>query len=146
MLEDSAGELSLLLSKCPQLGEHTVAPPALRPFEGMGTAAHHLTALLRGGCNDARAHAALGNVLVREGRYLDAVEAYRAAVELDPTFAQAHIATADLSYILRDEESASAHIASALWLQRVFPDPLEIGSRTPVLLLLSDAPYAVKTP
>jgi len=143
---DSAPSLALLLEQQPQLREHTVAPPALLPFDGMAAAARTLGDCLRARNDRAAVQAALGNVLVREGRYLDALEAYRAAAEIDGAFAQAHLAASELAYILRDSETSRFHRGAALALQRLYPDPLPVGERFAVLALLRDEPYAVNTP
>ena len=123
-----------------------MAPPALAPFSGMDAVAAELTGLVRGGSRDARVHAALGNILIRESRYLDAVEAYRAAAECDGAFAEAHLAASELAYVLRDQPTSDLHRSQALRIRRIFPDPLPVGERIAVLLLLRDAPYAVNTP
>jgi len=112
----------------------------------MATIAAELTQWCREGVADAAVQAALANILVREGRYLDAVEAYRSASLLDATFAPAHLAASELAYILRDEETSASARASALAIARVYPDPLPVGDRLPLLLLLRDAPYAVNAP
>jgi hypothetical protein len=105
-----------------------------------------LSAAARGRQLDADGFAMLGNLLTRQGRYLDAVEAYRTATELDPGFAAAHWACAELSHILRDEASSSEHRRHALRLQRLYPDPAPQSGRYPILLLLRDAPYSSNTP
>src|SRR5271163_1338931 len=99
----AAHSFASLLARAPQLCEHTVAPPALSAFPGMGAMAGELTQLCREGIVDASVQAALGNVLVHEGLYLDAFEAYRSAGQIDPSFAQAHLAASELAYIMRDE-------------------------------------------
>ncbi len=126
--------------------EHTVAPPALAPFDGMDALVAELDALCRSGRSDAQTYASLGNLLVREGRYFDAFEAYAAAASLDPGNAPAHWMCAELAHILSDEANSREHRAAALALQRVYPDPLPVGDRTPVLLLLRDAPYSANAP
>jgi hypothetical protein len=138
--------LDALLASYPQLNEHTVAPPALGPFPGMAEALARVDAFCRAGTAGAAGLSALGNILVREGRYLDAFEAYACASETDPADAAAHWACAELAHILRDETASRAHRAAALALQRVYPDPAELGSRTPVVLLLRDAPYSANAP
>ncbi len=112
----------------------------------MGAIAEDLTRLCREAAPDAHVQAVLANVFVREGLYLDALEAYRSAAQLEPLFAEAHLAASELAYILRDEETSAAHRAAALSISRVFPDPLPVAGRLPLLLLLRDAPYAVNAP
>ncbi len=142
----AANRLASILSRAPQLNEHTVAPPARLAFPGLPALADELSQLCREGAADAPVQAALGDVLVRRGLYLDAMEAYKSAAALDPSFAQAHLAASELAYILRDEETSAAHRSAALALARVYPDPLPVADRLPILLLLRDAPYAVNTP
>jgi len=112
----------------------------------MAAIADDLTRLCREAAPDAHVQAALANVLVREGLYLDALEAYRSAAQLDPSFARAHLAASELAYILRDEETSAEHRAAALAITRAYPDPMPLAGRLPLLLLLRDAPYAVNAP
>ena len=130
----------------PELVEHSVAPPALTSFRGIDEAQRELSSRCSGG--DAASHdlAMLGNVLVRRGRYVDALEAYRAAADLDPSAALAHWACGEIAHVLDDAPTSHEHRALALALQRVYPDPLPVGNRTPILLLLRDAPYSVNAP
>jgi len=134
-----------VLERFPQLGEHSVAPPALLPFDGIDEAERELTALCARGAS-ANVLAMLGNLLVRRGRYVDALEAYRSAAEGDPTDAGAHWACAEIAHVLDDTATSHRYRARALALQRVYPDPLPAGARLPILLLLRDAPYSVNTP
>jgi glutathione synthase/RimK-type ligase-like ATP-grasp enzyme len=135
----------MLLARFPELGEHSVAPPALLPFAGIDDAEGELTALCAGGA-PPHVLAMLGNVLVRRGRYLDALEAYRSAADRDPSDARAHWACAEIAHILDDTATSRDYRARAFALQRVYLDPLPVGARIPVLLLLRDAPYSVNTP
>ena len=113
-----------------ELNEHTVAPPALQPL------AHA----------QPRTLAELGNLMVRRGAYVDALEAYRSAAESDPNDAPAHWMCGEIAHVLGDVETSITFRARALALQRVYADPLPVGTRTPVLLLLRDLPYSVNTP
>ena len=138
-------QFSTILQRFPELAEHSVAPPALLPFAGIDDAERELSAMCAAGA-PARAFAMLGNVMVRRGRYLDALEAYRNVADLDPSDALAAWACAEIAYVLDDGATSVAYRTRALALQRVFPDPLSVAERTPVLLLLRDAPYAVNAP
>jgi hypothetical protein len=143
----SAGDsFASILARAPQLCEHTVAPPALSAFPNMAGISEALTRLCRLDNADAATQAAIGNVLVRQGLYLDALAAYRSAADLDPTFASAHLAAGELAHIMRDEPTSDAYRASALAQRRVYADPMPVGDRLPILLVLRDAPYAVNTP
>jgi tetratricopeptide (TPR) repeat protein len=93
-----------------------------------------------------RALAALGNVLVRRGAYVDALEAYRSAADLDPNDAPVHWMCGEIAHVLGDDETSTAYRARALALQRIFRDPLPVAGRTAVLLLLRDLPYSTNTP
>ncbi len=84
--------------------------------------------------------------MVRRGRYVDALEAYRVAADLDPSAALAHWACAEIAHVLDDVATSREYRERALALQRVYPDPLPVGNRTPILLLLRDAPYSVNAP
>ena len=136
---------STLLERFPELGEHSVAPPALLSFDGIDEAERALTALCAGGAA-APVLAMLGNVLVRRGRYVDALEAYRSAADSDPADAAANWACAEIAHVLDDAATSREYRTRALALQRVYPDPMPVGARLPVLLLLRDAPYSVNAP
>ncbi|MGA8839091.1 MAG: tetratricopeptide repeat protein, partial [Candidatus Aquilonibacter sp.] len=136
----------MILSRFPQLGEHSVVPPALAPFRGIDDAQRELTARCSAGNASALDFAMLGNVMVRRGRYVDALEAYRVASDLDPSAALAHWACAEIAHVLDDVQTSREYRARALALQRVYPDPLPVGNRTPILVLLRDAPYSVNAP
>lgn len=136
----------MILSRFPQLGEHSVVPPALAPFHGIDDAQRELTARCAAGNASPLVFAMLGNVMVRRGRYVDALEAYRVAADLDPSAALAPWACAEIAHVLDDVQTSREYRARALALQRVYPDPLPVGNRTPILLLLRDAPYSVNAP
>jgi hypothetical protein len=136
---------STILERFPELGEHSVAPPALLPFDGIAQVERELKVLCAGGA-PPNVLAMLGNVLVRRGRYVDALEAYRSAADGDPTDAGAHWACAEIAHVLDDSATSRGYRARALALQRIYPDPMPVGTRLPVLLLLRDAPYSVNTP
>lgn len=95
---------------------------------------------------EARTEAEAGNAYVRQARYRDALAAYRRAVEVEATFAEGHLACAELAHVMRDEDASGEYMRRALALKRVFLDPLPVGGRLPVVLLLRDAPYNVNTP
>lgn len=134
------------MARVPSLREHTVAPPALSPIPQARSLERELRAAIGASPGDARAHAALGNLLVRKDLYFDAREAYREAVAIDGGFAEAHLAIADLSSILRDNAASAEHLRRALALQRFYPDPLPIAGRIRLLMMLRDAPYAMNAP
>ena len=137
--------LNTLLQRFPELQEHSVAPPALRPFAGIDQAEREISHA----CSRSRvplAFALLGNVMVRKGRYVDALEAYRTAADLDPSDARASWACAEIAHVLADDDTSRTYRARALARQRVYADPLPVGTRTPVLLVLRDAAYAENTP
>jgi tetratricopeptide (TPR) repeat protein len=139
-------EIERWLAQAPQLCEHTVAPPALQAFAGMDAYDAALTRACRAGRVSPRTYAALGNILVRQCRYLDALEAYRSAADADATFCQAHLACSELAHIMRDDATSALYRSAALARQRVYPDPMPQGDRVPVLLLLRDAPYSTNAP
>lgn len=136
----------MILARFPELAEHSVAPPALAPFRGIDEAETQLSELCSERNAPSRVFAMLGNVLVRRGRYVDALEAYRVAADLDSSDALAHWACAEIAHVLDDAQTSRGYRARALALQRVYTDPLPVGDRTPILLLLRDAPYSVNAP
>ncbi len=138
--------LNTLVERFPELREHTVAPPALRPFAGIEEAEREISAVCAGPSPPPSAFALLGNVMVRQGRYVDALEAYRSAADLDPYDALASWACAEIAHVLADDDTSRTFRARALALQRVYLDPLPVGARTPILLLLRDASYAENAP
>jgi tetratricopeptide (TPR) repeat protein len=138
--------IGALLARAPELAEHSVAPPALLPLPKMSELEAELNAMCRGRDAAPRAYAMLGNLLLRRGAYVDALEAYRSAADLDPADAPVHLACAEIAHVLDDAQTSAAYRARALAVQRVYPDPLPVGTRTPILLLLRDAPYAVNAP
>ena len=93
----------------------------------------------------AEYHAAIGNGLIRETRYLEAIEAYRMAVLCDPYFAAARLALAELLAIGQNPQWRE-QLQSALAVQREYADPELREGRLRVTLLLRDAPYSVNTP
>ncbi len=136
----------MLAQRFPELGEHSVAPPALRPFTGVDQVEREISMICASGAGSSEAFALLGNAMVREGRYVDALEAYRSAADLDPSNALASWACGEIAHVLADEETSRTYRARALARQRVYPDPLPVGTRTPILLLLRDAAYSENTP
>lgn len=142
----TAPSIDELLAHIPQLGEYTVAPPALAPLPNVRELEHYLRAAIAAAPDDARGYAMLGNLLVRRSLYLQARDAYVRAAELDPSFAHAHLAAAELSTLARDPDAIATHLDCALRLRRRYDDPLPAGNRTQVLMLLKDAPYAVNAP
>ena len=135
-----------LLARVPQLNEHTVAPPALAPLRDGAQLENALSRIAGTPSATPRAFAALGNVLVRRGAYVDALEAYRSAADLDPSDAPVHWMCGEIAHVLGDEETSAIYRARALERQRVFADPLPTGDRTAVLLLLRDIPYSTNAP
>ena len=93
----------------------------------------------------AELHAAIGNGLIRETRYLEAIEAYRAAITCNPNFAEAQLALAELLSIAQDPLWRE-HLRAALSLQRTYEDPEPQNARINLTLLLRDAPYSVNAP
>jgi hypothetical protein len=142
----AAPSIDDLLARVPQLGEHTVAPAALAPLPQMRIIERDVRASIAASPGDPRGYAMLGNLLTRQSLYLQARDAYVRAVECDADFAKAHLAAAELSSILRDDDSTRLYLKRALTLRRRFDDPLPVGNRIPVLMLLADAPYAVNAP
>lgn len=135
-----------LLANVPELSEHTVAPPALRPLAGASELEAALSQICRLPAAPPRAFAALGNLLLRRGAYVDALEAYRTAAALDPDDAPLHWMCAEIAHVLGDVETSLEQRSLALALQRVYPDPLPAGDRIAVLLLLRDLPYSANAP
>ncbi len=143
----SAPEIAELVRvRAALLCEHTVAPAALAAFPGLRELRVHLQTLCAAPDAGPVERAMLGNAFAREGRYLDAIASYEAAVSAEPRFAEAHLAIAELAAMLRDEERSARHFARAFALRRVFLDPAPLGERVPVVLLLRDAAYSANAP
>jgi tetratricopeptide (TPR) repeat protein len=135
-----------MIPSVPELNEHTVAPPALRPLDGQRELEARLSEICRLPSARPRALATLGNVLLRRGAYVDALEAYRSAAQLDPSDAPVHWMCAEVAHVLGDAETSDTFRKRALAQQRVYPDPMPLDGRTAVLLLLRDIPYSTNTP
>lgn len=127
------------------LSFHAIAPPALQSFEGMRLQMREVAIAIHNDPSRAELHAVIGNGLIRETRYLEAIEAYRAAVARDPNFAAAHLALGELLAIAR-HSGWQKHLRNALELQRTYVDPEPKAGRVSVAMLLRDAPYSVNTP
>ena len=121
-----------------------MAPPALEPFEGIDDALRALAAAAQIEPGRAELHAAIGNGLVRKTRYLEAIEAYRAAITANYAYASAHLMLAELLFLASDPQ-AQAHLDAALRLQRVYETP-RAEPAVKVLMLLSDASYSSNAP
>jgi hypothetical protein len=145
-LMTASRRLDALLMRFPELSEHTVAPPGLAPLAELDSIERELSAICRMDDVPPRAFAALGNVLVREGRFVDGLEAYRSAADLEPAEAPFAWACAEIAHVLDDEETSIAYRAHALANRRVFPDPLPLGERIAVLMIVRDIPYSTNTP
>ncbi|MBV8637796.1 MAG: hypothetical protein JO322_06895 [Candidatus Eremiobacteraeota bacterium] len=143
---NAAPSIDDLLTRVPELGGYTVAPAALSPLPQMRAIERVLRASIESSPEDARGYAMLGNLLTRQSLYLQARDAYTHAIEIDAGFAAAYLAAAELSSIVRDDEAARTYLSRALAIRRRFDDPMPVGDRTPVLMLLKDAPYAVNAP
>lgn len=94
----------------------------------------------------ARVCAALANAAVRRNQYVRARTLYERAIALDPAFAAAHLAAAELAYIGRDEIGARVHLGRALSLQRYFPDPFATRRERRMVMLLRDATSTENAP
>lgn len=123
----------------------TVAAPALRPFDGLDNAMREVAVEVRRSPARSELHAAIGNGLIRQTRYLEAIEAYRAAVAVSPENASAQLALAELLFIAHDP-GAQAQLGRALQQRRLFLDPRREPGAISLLLLLRDAPYSVNAP
>ncbi len=112
----------------------------------MHTIERELRASIASSPLEARGYAMLGNLFARQSLHLQARDAYLRATEIDRNFAEAYIAAAELSSLVRDDDAAREYVRRALTLRRRFDDPMPLGARTPVLMLLKDAPYAINAP
>lgn len=98
----------------PDLANHHRSFGSLIPFVGMERAEGLVRAALDVDPSLARAHAALGNILTRRGQGPAATGAYGIATMLDPNYADAHMAMAELCEAAVDEAAAAAHRRAAL--------------------------------
>lgn len=133
------------ITRAPQIAIHHRVPGSLRPFPGMETIRDALRVALESDPSLAAAHAAFGNVLVREERFIDALAAYRRAVALDPDEAVFHLAAAELAYVIGDEAAANRHRSDALARRRLFAEPHHDGMRS-VLVLAAEGPWPINVP
>lgn len=98
----------------PDIAHHHRAFASLLPFVGIDRVEELLRAALELDPSLAPVHAALGNVLSRRCRAAAALSEYGIAVLLDWTFADAHLALAELFAAASDEADAALHRGEAL--------------------------------
>jgi tetratricopeptide (TPR) repeat protein len=126
----------------PEMALHHRIPSSLAPFVRIDEVRALLETAVRCDPGLAAAHAALGNLFVREGRGAEAFAAYRRAAGLDPRDAATQLAAAEIAHVLGDTASADGHRAAALALQRVYAEPVaEADPRLRVLMLHAPAPW-----
>jgi len=94
---------------------------SLLPFAGMERAEELLRSSLALDPSQAGVHAALGNLLARRRRYVDAANAYALAVMLRWDFAEAHLILADLLDAREEEAMARRHRREALDVRQLYP-------------------------
>jgi Flp pilus assembly protein TadD len=118
----------------PDVTCHHRDPGSLQPFVGMDRVEQELRHAVDLDPSIAQAHAALGNILARRGRSIEAVDAYRLAAMLDWDWPDVHLALAAFFDMARDEANASRHRHEALSRKQVY-SPIETGARRHVLVL-----------
>jgi tetratricopeptide (TPR) repeat protein len=133
------------VARAPQIAIHHRVPGSLRPFPALAEVRELLCAALASDPSLALAHAALGNLLVREERFAEALVAYRRAIALEPGVAVFHLAAAELAYVLGDEPAANRHRGDALARGRLFEEPQHEGMQS-ILVLAADGPWPVNVP
>lgn len=133
------------LARAPQVAIHHRVPGSLRRFGGIDVVREALFTALASDPSLAAAHAAYGNVLVREERFSEALASYRRAIALDPDEAAFYLAAAELAYVLGDEAAANRHRADALARRRLFQEPQRAGMPA-ILVLDAEGPWPVNVP
>jgi Flp pilus assembly protein TadD len=144
-IPDSAGGAAAFAAACaiePEIALHHRIPSSLAPFARIDDVRALLETAVRCDPGLAVAHAALGNLLVREGRGADAFAAYRRAAGLDPHDGATHLAVAEIAHVLGDATTAERHRAFALGLQRLYCEPERTtDARLHLLVLHAPAPW-----
>jgi Flp pilus assembly protein TadD len=123
----------------PDLAIHHRIPSSLAPFERLDDSRALLEAAISADPSLAVAHAALGNLLAREDRGIDALAAYRRAAAVDPAHAGAHLAAAEIAHTFGDDQVADVHRGTALALRRLYDE--DVRAET-VRVLVLHAPVA----
>jgi len=145
---DPTGGAEAFAAACaiePEIALHHRIPSSLAPFARIGDVRALLETAVRCDPGLAAAHAALGNLFVREDRGVEALAAYRRAAGLDPHDAAAQLAAAEIAHVLGDAASGDRHRAAALALQRVYAEPVGVpDARLRVLVLHAPAPWTAQ--
>ncbi|MDQ2865924.1 MAG: hypothetical protein M3R51_06825 [Candidatus Eremiobacteraeota bacterium] len=126
------------------LSHHAIAPPALQPFDGLDDAMREVAEAIGNDPTRSELHAAIGNGFIRRTRYLEAMAAYRAALDSDPSNAPARLALSELMSIAGDP-GCLLQLQEALRQRRVYADS-SVAEKPTALLLLRDAPYSTNAP
>jgi tetratricopeptide (TPR) repeat protein len=129
----------------PELAIHHRIPSTLGPFERIGEARAALETAINADPGLGAAHAALANLLAREGRGFDALAAYRRATGVDPDDADAHLAAAEIAHTLGDDAVAAPHLRAALALRRRYEEPAAPGAIR-VVALFAPVPWTSHAP
>ncbi|MGZ3509630.1 MAG: tetratricopeptide repeat protein [Vulcanimicrobiaceae bacterium] len=130
----------------PDISSHACMPGALAEPADADRVTAFLEQAVRLDPSLARAHAALGNVLARSGRMIEALAAYRRALLLDPDAADVYLATAEIEHNFGDEAHAIGHREAALSRRTLYSEPVSRGRRLSVLVLARAALGSANVP
>ncbi len=144
---EGAALFAQAVERAPDVACHHRAPAAIKAFDGMDEVKALLERAVTADPSHAQAHAALGNVLVRENRPVGAPMEYQRAIMLDPELADAQLALAELLHLLHDDEQATQQRDAALARRRIFSAcPSSAHAAHRVLMLMRPAPYSANAP
>ena len=124
-------------ARAPDIAVHHQAPGSLPPLAAFDEVHALIERAIHLNPSLAQAHAALGNLYVRSGRYEAALLAYRRGLLLEPDDAHMHLALAEIAYESGDEASAQGHRVAALARRRLFSTPVQATSATASVLVLA---------
>lgn len=131
----------------PEIAAHAVCYAAAPPFAGIGQVRQMLEDAIRLDPALGAAHAALGNVLSRDGLLPAAIAAYRRAVDIDPQQPDAMLALSELLFDIEQSDASTHYRSQALAQKRFYPaGPRSANAARSVLVLSAPAPWAQNTP
>lgn len=113
----------------PDIANHHRSLGSTQPFVGIDRVEGLVRAALNLDASNAKAHAALGNILTRRGNRTAAMTAYGLAIMLDWSYADVHLALAEFYEAANDGGNASKHFYEAFSRKVLYP---------------THAPYAVR--
>jgi tetratricopeptide (TPR) repeat protein len=131
----------------PEIAAYTVCYSSAPVFEGIERVRNLLEEAIALDPALARAHAAVANVLSRQEHLLQAIRAYRRALDIDPQQPAAALALSELLFNLQEIQTSQSYREFALSQRQIYPaGPHSANAPHSVLVLNAPAPWAQNTP